>query len=116
MSAFSRARSPKRARRSTTHAARRAFVAPSAAMPPPSDEYERKEQQQRAQAWYAIVGFGLMMLVGFTGQISLGHAAFFGIGAYTSTILLIRVGLSPWLGLLAGAGRPARAAATRSAC
>ena len=47
-----------------------------------------------AQAWN-IVG-------GLANQISLGHAAFFGLGAYTSTILLIRFGLSPWLGLVAG--------------
>lgn len=42
------------------------------------------------QAWN-IVG-------GLANQISLGHAAYFGIGAYTSTILLNAVGLSPWLG------------------
>lgn len=36
---------------------------------------------------YAIVGFGLMLLSGFTGQISLGHAAFLAIGAYTEAIL-----------------------------
>lgn len=47
-----------------------------------------------AQAWN-IVG-------GLANQISLGHAAFFGLGAYTSTILLIRFGLSPWFGVLAG--------------
>lgn len=47
-----------------------------------------------AQAWN-IVG-------GLANQVSLGHAAFFGIGAYTSTLLLIKFGLSPWLGLLAG--------------
>lgn len=47
-----------------------------------------------AQSWN-IVG-------GLANQISLGHAAFFGLGAYTSTILLIRFGLSPWLGVLAG--------------
>lgn len=47
-----------------------------------------------AQAWN-IVG-------GLANQISLGHAAFFGLGAYTSTILLIRFGLSPWLGVVAG--------------
>ena len=46
-----------------------------------------------AQSWN-IVG-------GLANQISLGHAAFFGIGCYTSTILLIRFGFSPWLGLLA---------------
>ncbi len=36
---------------------------------------------------YAIVGFGLMLLAGFTGQISMGHAAFLAIGAYTEAIL-----------------------------
>jgi branched-chain amino acid transport system permease protein len=40
---------------------------------------------------------------GYTGLISFGHAAFFGIGAYTSTILLVSYGVSPWIGLLAGA-------------
>jgi branched-chain amino acid transport system permease protein len=38
---------------------------------------------------------------GLSGQISLGHAGFFGAGAYTSTILLVNFGLSPWFGLLA---------------
>jgi branched-chain amino acid transport system permease protein len=38
-------------------------------------------------AIYSIVGFGLMMLVGFTGQISLGHAAFLAVGAYTEALL-----------------------------
>ncbi len=41
---------------------------------------------------------------GFAGQISLGHTAFFGIGAYTSTLLWLKFGLSPWFGMLAGAG------------
>jgi branched-chain amino acid transport system permease protein len=36
---------------------------------------------------YSIVGLGLMLLVGFTGQISLGHAAFLAIGAYTEGLL-----------------------------
>ena len=39
---------------------------------------------------YAIVGFGLMLLVGYTGQISLGHAAFLAIGAYTEALLQAR--------------------------
>jgi branched-chain amino acid transport system permease protein len=47
-----------------------------------------------AQAWN-IVG-------GLANQTSLGHAAFFGIGAYTSTVLLLKFGISPWLGMLAG--------------
>ena len=41
---------------------------------------------------------------GFAGQISLGHTAFFGIGAYTSTLLGLNFGISPWLGMFAGAG------------
>lgn len=36
---------------------------------------------------------------GYTGLISFGHAAFFGIGAYTSTILFINAGLTPWIGM-----------------
>jgi len=41
------------------------------------------------------------LLGGYTGQISFGHAAFFGIGAYTTSILNIRYGVSPWMGFLA---------------
>jgi branched-chain amino acid transport system permease protein len=47
-----------------------------------------------AQAWN-IIG-------GLANQTSLGHAAFFGIGAYTSTILLLKFGFSPWIGMLVG--------------
>jgi branched-chain amino acid transport system permease protein len=36
---------------------------------------------------YGIVGLGLMLLAGFTGQFSLGHAAFLGVGAYTQAVL-----------------------------
>ncbi|MCX7902521.1 MAG: branched-chain amino acid ABC transporter permease, partial [Burkholderiaceae bacterium] len=39
-------------------------------------------------AIYGIVGLGLMLLTGYTGQVSLGHAAFMGVGAYTHTCLL----------------------------
>lgn len=39
---------------------------------------------------------------GYAGLISFGHAAFFGIGAYTSTILFLRLGLSPWIGVWCG--------------
>lgn len=52
---------------------------------------------------YALLGMSWNLLGGFTGQISFGHAAFFGTGAYTSTILLLRYGISPWLGMLVGA-------------
>lgn len=44
---------------------------------------------------YAIVAIGLNMLMGYAGQISLGHAAFFAVGAYTSGILSSRFGWSP---------------------
>ncbi|WP_164737288.1 branched-chain amino acid ABC transporter permease [Georgenia sp. SYP-B2076] len=37
---------------------------------------------------------------GFAGQISLGHAGFFGVGAYASTLLYVDYGISPWFGLL----------------
>src|SRR3974390_3342942 len=37
---------------------------------------------------FAIAGVGLMLLVGYTGLISLGHAAFLGIGAYVNAVLL----------------------------
>src|SRR5215831_21114189 len=40
---------------------------------------------------------------GFAGLISFGHAAFFGIGAYTSTILFVRAGITPWIGIWCGA-------------
>lgn len=39
---------------------------------------------------------------GYAGLISLGHAAFFGIGAYTSSILMVSAGLTPWIGLWVG--------------
>jgi branched-chain amino acid transport system permease protein len=53
-------------------------------------------------AIHSIIAAGLSLLLGYAGQISLGQAAFYGIGAYTSGILTTRVGLSPWLGMLAG--------------
>ncbi len=50
-------------------------------------------------AIYAIVVLGLNVIVGYAGQISLGHAAFFGIGAYASAILTTKAGLSFWTAL-----------------
>lgn len=40
---------------------------------------------------------------GYAGMLSIGHAAFFGIGAYASTLLYIKAGISPWFGMFAGA-------------
>jgi len=45
---------------------------------------------------YTIVSIGLNLLFGFTGLISLGHAAFLGTGAYTTAILLTRLSLLPF--------------------
>ena len=50
-------------------------------------------------AIYSIVSLGLNILSGFTGQISLGHAAFFAIGAYTSGYLTTQAAVSFWLAL-----------------
>ncbi len=52
--------------------------------------------------FFAFLGVAWNLLGGYAGQFSFGHAAFFGIGAYTSTLLLVRLGVSPWLGILAG--------------
>jgi branched-chain amino acid transport system permease protein len=51
---------------------------------------------------WAAAAVAWNLLGGYAGQFSLGHAAFFGIGAYTSSLLLLTIGLTPWLGMLAG--------------
>lgn len=48
-----------------------------------------------------ILALGLNMLMGYAGQVSLGHAAFYGIGAYTTAILTTTLKLSPWVGMAA---------------
>lgn len=50
-----------------------------------------------------IVTLGLCLLMGYAGQISLGQAAFFALGAYGSAILTTQLGWSPWLALVAAA-------------
>ena len=51
---------------------------------------------------HTLLVVGLNLLLGYAGQISLGHAAFFGLGAYTSGILTATCGVDPWLALMAG--------------
>jgi branched-chain amino acid transport system permease protein len=51
----------------------------------------------------AQLGVAWNILGGYAGQVSFGHAAFFGLGAYTSTVLLLNFGLNPWLGAIIGA-------------
>jgi branched-chain amino acid transport system permease protein len=53
---------------------------------------------------HTILVVGLNLLMGYAGQISLGHAAFFGVGAYTSGILSATYGVNPWLAMAAGLG------------
>ncbi|MES2072621.1 MAG: branched-chain amino acid ABC transporter permease [Pseudomonadota bacterium] len=50
----------------------------------------------------AQLGVAWNIIGGYAGQISLGHAAFYGLGAYASTMLITLAGLNPWLAILAG--------------
>jgi branched-chain amino acid transport system permease protein len=50
-------------------------------------------------ALHALPAVGLSLLTGYTGQISIGHAAFYGLGAYGAALLALRAGLDPWLGV-----------------
>jgi branched-chain amino acid transport system permease protein len=52
--------------------------------------------------FHVILAVALNLLIGYAGQISLGHAAFFGMGAYSSGILTTRLGWDPWLAMLTG--------------
>jgi branched-chain amino acid transport system permease protein len=53
--------------------------------------------------FYSFMALSWNLLGGKTGMFSLGHAAFFGIGAYVSTLLYLKFGISPWIGILAAA-------------
>jgi branched-chain amino acid transport system permease protein len=53
--------------------------------------------------FYAFIGQSWNIAGGFAGQLSFGHVVFFGAGAYASTILQLRFGMNPWLGLPASA-------------
>ncbi len=52
---------------------------------------------------YIILTLSLNLVVGYTGLASLGHAAFSCVGAYTSALLALNYGVSPWIGLIIGA-------------
>jgi ABC-type branched-subunit amino acid transport system ATPase component/ABC-type branched-subunit amino acid transport system permease subunit len=51
---------------------------------------------------WAVFGLSWNILSGYTGLVSFGHASFFGIGAYTVTIALVRFDVTPWLGIPLG--------------
>ena len=48
---------------------------------------------------WAVLGVSWNLFSGYSGLVSFGHAAFFGLGAYTVTLLLVRFGLTPWFGI-----------------
>jgi len=58
---------------------------------------------------FIIAAMSLNLLLGYTGQLSLGHAAFFGIGAYATGLLTVKLEWSPWIGLLAAVLLPGAA-------
>src|SRR5471030_3025358 len=51
---------------------------------------------------FSFIGVAWNLMGGYAKQLSLGHAAYFGLGAYTSTILQVDFGISPWIGMVAG--------------
>lgn len=52
--------------------------------------------------FYAYLTTSWNLVGGFAGVLPLGHAAFVGIGAYSSTVLFLQYGISPWIGMLVG--------------
>ena len=58
---------------------------------------------------WATVGVSWNVFSGYSGLLSFGHAAFFGLGAYTVAVTFAKFGLSPWIGILAAAGAGALA-------
>lgn len=53
--------------------------------------------------YFAYLGQAWNVLGGYAGQLSLGHAAFFAVGAYTSVVLHTHLSISPWIGMCVGA-------------
>ena len=51
---------------------------------------------------YAALSQSWNILGGYCGQISLGHALYFGLGAYTTVLLFTKLGVAPWFGMIAG--------------
>jgi len=51
---------------------------------------------------WTVLGVAWNLLGGYAGQVSFGHATFFGVGAYTTMILFLNLGLAPWYGMILG--------------
>jgi branched-chain amino acid transport system permease protein len=54
--------------------------------------------------FYAFLGQAWNLIGGYAGQLAAGHAAFVGVGAYTSAMLARELGLTPWVGMFVGGG------------
>ena len=53
--------------------------------------------------FWALLGTAWNIMGGYAGQFSFGHGAYFGLGAYSSIVILEKFSISPWIGMLAGA-------------
>ena len=53
---------------------------------------------------WAAMGLSWNIISGYAGQISFGHQVFFGIGAYVTVLLIVKAGLTPWIGMIAAVG------------
>src|SRR6476620_11411076 len=51
--------------------------------------------------YFAYTGQAWNIMMGFAGQLSLGHAIYVGLGGYIAAVLFTRYGIGPWIGLLA---------------
>src|ERR1043165_2880224 len=52
--------------------------------------------------YFAYAGQAWNIMMGFAGQLSLGHAFYVGLGAYAAAALYVHFGIGPWIGMLAG--------------
>ncbi|MFC4785511.1 branched-chain amino acid ABC transporter permease [Nocardioides sp. MAHUQ-72] len=104
-----RADDPRLEDRSTarTYLALAVLVAVAAVLPLLIDE--QTETVAVRTLIFAIMAVGWNLMSGYGGMFSFGHAAFFGIGAYTDAYLLVEHGTSPWIAMLVGAAISAAA-------
>lgn len=65
-----------------------------------ADEYFR--HMIITMLFFGYMAMAYNIISGYGGQLSLGHSAYVGIGAYTSTIMYTQFGITPWIGILAG--------------
>ena len=49
-----------------------------------------------------LLAIGLDFILGYAGQLNLGHSAFYGLGAYVSTLLIVKLGIPFWAAFVAG--------------